>query len=145
MRLYLLRHAESSRANPGLRDFDRPLAEGGRQEIEQMAQVMVRNVYLPARIACSTAQRARETMAPLLRHFSAEMHIHLTRRIYEADASALLAEIRMSGGDATSLMLIGHTPAMAELARMLVTGADGEADMRLDHFPTAALAVIDIQ
>lgn len=143
LRLYLLRHAQSSRATPGLRDFERPLAEAGRLEIERMAQLMVRNVYLPDRIACSTAQRTRETLAPLLTHFPAEMDVCLTRRIYEADADALLAELRTCGGEAVSLMLIGHNPAMEELARMLVGQEDH--DRRLDGgFPTAALAVIDI-
>jgi phosphohistidine phosphatase len=141
MRLYLLRHAKSSRITPGSTDFDRPLSEEGRMEMERMAQVMVRSGYQPGRITCSTAQRARETLAPLLPRLRAEMDICLTRRIYEADAAALLAEVRMRAGDAESLMLIGHNPAMAELARLLVAEEE-----RLDgSFPTAALAVIELR
>lgn len=145
LRLYLLRHATAVRGGPHLKDFDRPLAEAGRAQAEQLAGIVVQNGYAPARIVCSTAQRARQTLEPLLQHFPDDTDIELTRRSYEADVEALLAEVRSSGDGIGSLLLVGHNPATEELAHLLVGNGDGDATARLaGGFPTAALAVIDI-
>jgi phosphohistidine phosphatase len=37
LRLYLLRHARASAAEPGMADFDRPLSERGRRDAEATA------------------------------------------------------------------------------------------------------------
>ncbi len=145
LRLYLLRHAQASRGGLTVRDIDRSLAESGRSEMDGMARLMVRNAYMPERIVCSSARRTRETLAALLPHLPADLDIGVTRRVYEADDEALLAEIARCGGEASSLLLIGHNPGIEDLARMLVAGGDAEAIAELEAaFPTAALAVIDL-
>jgi len=144
LRLYLLRHAKSSWAEPGMADFDRPLAERGHLSATAMGHLMTEEAFLPELLLCSTAQRTRETLAYLLAHFRHEMTVRLTRGIYEASADDLLGLIRQWGGTARSLLLIGHNPAIEELAQSLAPSGDEPALTRLAaKFPTAALAVID--
>ena len=49
------------------------------------------------------------------------------------------------GGDAETLMLVGHNPAIEDVASLLAGRGDTATLKRLhDKFPTAALAVIDV-
>ncbi len=143
VRLYLLRHAKSSWDEDG-DDFDRPLADRGREAIARMAPFIAAQGYEPAVIACSSALRARETLAALIPHLEGEIDVKLTRRIYDADPENLLEDIRGTGGTANSLMVVGHNPAMEEVAGLLASEGEGDALRRMqEKFPTAALAVIE--
>ena len=67
MRLMLLRHAKSEKAEPGMRDRDRRLNDRGRKDAARIAAYMVQQALLPDRALVSSAQRTRETwerMAP---------------------------------------------------------------------------------
>lgn len=143
-RLLLLRHAKSSWTDPGRADFDRPLNSRGRSAAPAIAKFMVQQGLLPQRIVCSTAQRARETLALMLPHMASDMEVAFTRRLYEADAEGYLTAARMAGGTANTLMLVGHNPAMEEVAMVLAPAGDARAlTLMREKYPTGALAVID--
>lgn len=142
LQLLLLRHAKSSWSDPSLADFDRPLNARGRDAAPTMGAVMAEQGIVPQRIICSTAQRARETLALVLPHLSADMEVTFTRRLYDADGEGYLKAVQ-SGGTANTLMLVGHNPAMEDAAMVLAPSGDEEALNRLrDKYPTCGLAVI---
>ncbi|MEJ8574415.1 histidine phosphatase family protein [Microbaculum marinum] len=144
LRLMLLRHAKSSWDVPGKADFDRPLNERGRAAAPRMASYMAENGLLPERIVCSAALRAVETLALVLPPISADMEIILSRRLYEADGEGYLTAVREAGGTAASLLLVGHNPAMEDVAGLLAPVGDAVALAEMhEKFPTAGLAVID--
>lgn len=146
IRLLLLRHAKSSWDDPDLKDFDRPLNDRGREAAQLMAAFMGFEGLLPARILCSSAQRTRETLAHLLLHFPEDADICLSRRLYEADAPGYLEAIRDYGATATTLMVIGHNPAMEDVATILAPIGDAPALAAMhEKFPTCGLAVIDFE
>jgi phosphohistidine phosphatase len=123
-------------------DFDRPLAKRGRKEAAEVAELIVRECYFPARVLCSTALRTRETLAALLPILPEDTEVTLTREIYEATADRLLRTIRQVG-DSPSLLLVGHNPGLEDLARMLADDGSSDALVRLRaKFPPAGLAVI---
>jgi phosphohistidine phosphatase len=143
-RLMLLRHAKSDWAVPGARDHDRPLNPRGRESAPKMGAYMVRHALVPDLILASTATRVRETLDLLLPAFADVPKLVHDKRLYEAEAAALLAIVMETARPVHSLMLVGHNPALAELAALLI--ASGDVEMRqqlLEKFPTAALAVID--
>lgn len=143
-RLMLLRHAKSSWDAPGVADFDRPLNARGRHAAPLMGRHMAAHALLPDRIVCSTARRTRETLAGLLAHFDNDLDIRLTRDLYDSGRGQYLDSIRAVGGGARQLLVIGHNPAMQEVAVDLV-GAGNPALIGAiaADYPTAALAVID--
>jgi len=144
--LSILRHAKSGKDDPHLADFDRPLNERGYREADEMANLIIARAWQPARILCSSSQRTRETLAPLLPLLKSNTTIELTRRIYDATAETLLDIIREQNGAPRSLMLIGHNPGLEELARVLPGRGDGPALSRLRvMFPPASLAVISFE
>lgn len=143
-RLLLLRHAKSDWASGATSDFDRPLNKRGRKAAPIMGRWCADNGLYPQRIICSAALRTRQTLAGLLPFFPADCTINITRRLYEDDVSGYLEAVR-GGGDAETLMLIGHNPSTQELACLL--GARGDEAIITavhTHYPTCGLAVIDI-
>jgi phosphohistidine phosphatase len=65
-------------------------------------------------------------------------------RLYEASKDGLLKVIHEVEPGIRTLLMIGHNPAVGELARLLVGHGDRYAFARLSRaFPTCAFAVID--
>ena len=140
-RLYLLRHAKSSWDEPGLPDRDRPLAPRGRRASKVMADHLRDERIAPELVLCSPSQRTRETLERI--GLDQRSKVRIEDDIYGASPADLLDLLRRVPDDLESAMLIGHNPAMQELALSLAeTGADRER-MR-QKFPTAALATLEL-
>lgn len=142
--LFLLRHAKAGWAEPGMRDFDRPLDATGKADAEAMGAAMRACGYAPELVLCSSAKRCRDTLDGLLRH-SAIDHRRVSHldALYTEDAHGYLTIIHEYGQKAASMMIIGHNPMMEDLA-MAISG-DGEDQARgamIGGFPTSGLAVI---
>jgi phosphohistidine phosphatase len=143
--LFLLRHAKSSWAESGLSDFDRPLASRGIKAAPKIGGFMGEGGFAPDHILCSAAQRTRETLGLILPHLKGEPTITMSRAVYEADDEgdlmALIAGMQAAGPQ--RLMLIGHNPAMQDLAVSLAgRGAPDDLKALAEKFPTAALAIL---
>lgn len=134
--VYLVRHAKSSWADPGMADFDRPLNDRGLRDAPDMARrFRARNEPVDLLVS-SPAKRAITTA----RIFAQELGIEQVRteeRIYEAHFRALEGLLTTLPDEARSVMLFGHNPGFSLLAQEL-TG-DGVGDM-----PTCAIVRIDL-
>jgi phosphohistidine phosphatase len=136
--LYLLRHAKSSWDDPSLADHERPLAPRGERAATAMGEHMRSSEISPALVLCSSAVRARQT----LERASIEGEVRVDDGIYGASEGDLVAILRGLPAEVESAMMIGHNPAMQELALMLA--AEGP-ELRRIHgkFPTGALATLE--
>jgi len=140
--IWLLRHAKSSWDDPGLADRDRPLSPRGVRGAAAMAAYLA-TVDVPRLVLCSAGLRARQTLAWVLPSLGIDLEIRIEPELYTFDADVLLERLCRLEGDVTSVMLVGHNPALEELAIALST--DGELRRRLDQkYPTAALATIEL-
>jgi phosphohistidine phosphatase len=135
--LYLLRHAKSSWDDPAVADHDRPLASRGRRACRMIAKHLRSEGIRPALVLCSSAARSRETLERIgVGSGGPGVRIEIEAGLYGACAGDLLGRLRELG-DIDSVMLIGHQPAIGELATSLaLRRALGE------KFPTAALATL---
>jgi phosphohistidine phosphatase len=152
-RLVLLRHAKS--AWPDVPDHERPLAPRGRRDAPVAGRWLRDAGYLPDQVVCSTARRARETWELVRDGLGATPPERYEREVYHASATDLLWLARHESAQVRTLLLIGHNPAMHELAVLLAghggsappdggAGADGGGPyerLRV-KFPTAAIAVL---
>lgn len=144
LRLYLLRHAKSSWANPALADYDRPLNKRGRNDMPNLARYMTKHNYQPERILCSGAMRTRQTLAGILPGLSSDTSIQLLNALYEGYAPDYLVLLRQYAQDSKSLMIIGHNTGMQEIAlRLIGRGSPKLINDIETKFPTGALAVLD--
>jgi phosphohistidine phosphatase len=134
--LLLLRHAKSSWKNGNMRDFDRPLNNRGTKAAPMIGRLIRKKKLRPDVVLSSSAERARQTAALVLKSAQLKTDLRHDERIYEAGAPRLLEIVSQIDDDADVAMLVGHNPGLEELLEDLT----GEAR----HLPTAALARIEL-
>ena len=142
--LFLLRHAKSSWDDPNLADHDRPLAPRGRRASRLIAAYLRTQRITPAQVRCSSSARTRETLARISPGFAGEVEAEIEDDLYGASAGELLARLRKVSSTVESLMVIGHAPALPELARRLA-GRGADLERLRGKFPTAALATLSFE
>lgn len=142
--LYLLRHAKSSWDNPNLPDHDRPLAHRGQRAGAAMAATVAALTPRPDLIVCSTAARAQGTL-DLVRPSQPDVPVRLDPVLYTFDVPPLRLHLEGLDEDVTSVLVIGHNPALELLARSLAATDTRPPMERLRRkFPTAALAELEL-
>jgi phosphohistidine phosphatase len=141
--LYLLRHAKSSWDDPALPDRERPLAARGCRACELVAEHVRRREITPALVLCSSSTRTRETFERVSAGFSRPVEALIEDGLYAATAAELLTRLRTVDGAVASVMLIGHHPAVQELAVSLVR-AEPQQRTLSGKFPTGALATLTV-
>ena len=144
-RLVLLRHAKSDRGELLQSDFDRPLADRGRDASRQVGVYLRESNFVPDLILCSPSRRTMETLESLPRASFPNAEVHEISALYHAEASTLLETIQNSNDKFMTLLVIGHNPGIQQLAIDLSGRSNDLPARRLaEKFPTAALAVYDI-
>ncbi len=112
--------------------------------------------HLPDQVVCSTARRARETWQLAQAELGASPPVSFDSRVYQASAVKLLDLVRCTPPTARTLLIVGHDPAVPELAVALAAASQlaraevvsdaGPPDMfdrMRAKFPTAAVAVLE--
>jgi phosphohistidine phosphatase len=149
-RLVLLRHAKS--AWPDVPDHERPLARRGRRDAPAAGRWLRDAGCVPDRVLCSTAERARQTWQLLRTGLGASPPVTFERRVYQASAAELLDLIHLAPSTVRSLLVVGHDPAIQDLALSLAAagtsaGSSAATARALDRmrakFPTAAIAILE--
>jgi phosphohistidine phosphatase len=145
-RLILLRHAKS--AWPDVPDHERPLAGRGRRAAPAAGRWLRESGYVPDRVLCSTAQRARETWQLAEEGLGAHPPTTFEDRVYGASAAELLDLARQTPSGVRTLMIVGHEPAMRDLTLELAStqpdkaGEEEALERVRAKFPTSAIAVL---
>jgi len=145
-RLIVLRHAKSAWPE-GVADHDRPLAPRGRRDAPAAGRWLRKSGFIPDRVLCSTAQRARETWQLAEDKLGAHPQTIFEERVYGATSAGLLDLARQTPPGIRALLIVGHDPAMQELILELASaepgdqGRDALGQVRI-KFPTAAIAVL---
>jgi phosphohistidine phosphatase len=134
--LFLLRHAKSENAAPGLTDLDRALNERGRKEAQALGQYIKKENVRFDLVFCSTAKRARETTELVLASAELTSNVRYEQRIYEAGPLRLLEVVSEIEQSAKAVLVVGHNPALEELIQLLTD--------RVEQLPTCTLAKIDV-
>lgn len=137
-RLVLIRHAKAA---GGAVDADRPLTEGGARQAAAIGPWLEQAGLVPDRVLVSPARRAAQTWEAAAPTSAARPTTE--PRIYDNTLDALLAAIRETPDDVTTLALVGHNPSIGELVHALDDGQGSPAARQaLDaSFPTGAVAV----
>jgi len=144
MRLMLLRHSKSDKAEPGVQDHVRALNPRGRNDAAKLGAYLARHALVPDRVLVSTARRTRETWAGVAASLTSTPAVKFDDRLYNSSADGILASIKETEGAGPPLLVIGHNPGMHDIAMHLIASGDVEARERLSEgLPTSGLVVID--
>ena len=144
-RLILLRHAKSDW--PDVPDQERPLAKRGRRDAPVVGRWLRRHGYLPDTVICSVARRTRQTWDRVAPELGGSPSVTFEPRAYAASALTLLYLVRELPATSRAALLIGHNPAIEELATHLSEALDAEGAPPAPglRFPTAAVAVLEFR
>ena len=142
--LSLLRHAKSSWADPGLDDYERPLAKRGVNAAAEIGKYLKRQKLRPDLILCSGAVRTRATLDLVLAELGTPApEVRYDDALYRTSPDAMLGVLLKIDSPNRHVMMIGHNPELHELSLSLI--GDGRPDdtaALAEKFPTAAVAVI---
>jgi phosphohistidine phosphatase len=122
MDLILWRHAEAREALDGEPDLQRPLTPRGLKQADRMAEWLNRFLPESTRILVSPSLRTRQTADALDRKY------RVTEALApEAGVTQLLTAVRWP--DAREpVLVVGHQPALGQVAACLMSGADAVQD-----------------
>ena len=116
MELILWRHAE---AEDGMPDDARPLTEKGEKQAEKMAAFLRTRLPHDTRILVSPAKRTQQTAHALTKHFITDPDV-----APGASPETIMKAAGWPDGDG-SVLVVGHQPALGEVAALLMTGHAG--------------------
>jgi len=130
---------------PGIRDFDRPLDDRGREEAARLATTMTVNGFKPDLVYCSNARRCVETLAILLARGNHKPRVEHSDSLYAASHDAYLDVIASAHDESIqSIMIIGHNPMIEDTAHALFKNDTTVYEEALGGgFPTAGLLILD--
>ncbi len=142
---HLLRHAKSSWKDVDLADHERPLTKRGRATAKAIARYMKRSRIEPDVVLCSTAVRAKETLAPIAKRLK-PAKVVFESGIYEVPQRQLWKYLRDLPKKADTVLMIGHNPGLHNFA-LALAGPDSATSLPPPQakFPTGALATFSFE
>lgn len=145
-RILVMRHAKSDWADPGVQDFDRPLAGRGRRAAAAMGVYMGDEGLVPDLVLCSAARRAVETWSMVARVSGMAPEVVAERSLYMAAAGTLFERTHAVDDGIGCILFVGHAPGFNGFACRLAGDRKSAAWRRMaEKFPTGALAVLDLE
>ena len=134
--LIVVRHAKSSWANIGERDFDRTLNERGKEDAPLMAEKLLKkNIKVDAFVS-SSAKRARKTARAFAEVFGkTKEEIILSDDLYNAPAPTFYATIDGLKDEYESVAVFAHNPGITDFTNSL-------CDTKIDEMPTCAMFAV---
>lgn len=143
--LYVLRHAKSSWESPALPDHDRPLDPRGERAALVMGRFMAQRRFLADLVLCSTALRARETLALAGSQWPAMPPVEFMSRLYLNGEQELMRALMTVDDGYRAVLLVAHNPDLHDLVKTLARRGDAEQLARLKtKFPTASFVAIKL-
>ncbi len=137
--LILIRHTKSSWAEPGMRDFDRPIKNDRTEDAEDMARQLNKLCLQPDLILCSPALRTKQTAEHFCNHLPYDYNkILFDMRLYESSAEDYLQVIRETDNKIETLVVIGHNPSITDFANLFLKN-------KLEDMPTTAVAWLQLE
>jgi phosphohistidine phosphatase len=134
--LLVLRHAKSSKDDPSLRDFDRPLNDRGERDAPRAGAMLKDRGLLPQEILSSPAPRARETARLAAESCGFKKDVQLIANFYPGEPQHYLKALKDLPDELDRVMVVGHNPGIEELIWTL-SGT-------LEEIPTAALTHLEL-
>lgn len=113
--LHLLRHAKSGREG-GVADEERPLTRRGIEAARLVGERLPAAVGRIDLVLCSPALRTRQTADLVLAGFDPRPELAVEDGLYLAGRAGLVRRLRRLAEGLGAVMLVGHNPALYELA-----------------------------
>ncbi len=110
LRLILMRHGQASWGQPGDTDHERPLTSHGLGQARHVGVQLTDLGWQPDGALVSDARRTMATWRGLAAVLGAPPQALALSELYDADDADLLELVACIGGEARTLMIMGHNP-----------------------------------
>jgi phosphohistidine phosphatase len=138
-RVYLVRHAKSSKDLPGIEDRGRPLNKRGKKEVARIGRRLKKTGVLAQMIYSSPAKRALDTAKGIAKTMGfPEKKIKVVRGIYNSSIPKLLKVIKSTSDRAQAILIFGHNPEFFNLVNYL-------SPEKVEGFPPCGAFGIDFK
>lgn len=121
-KLIVARHAKSAWDTEAVTDHDRPLNKRGRRDAPRVAAKIAELGWIPDRVYCSDAVRARETwdrMKEALSPKGSSPKVKITSKLYQAGIDAIRKQLAKLDDKSKTVMVLGHNPGWEEAVEAL--------------------------
>lgn len=136
--LIVVRHAKSSWANIGERDFDRTLNEKGKKDAPEMAVKLLNTHIKVDAFISSPAKRARKTAKAFIEAFGkTKGDIILLDDLYNAPSTIFYKTITALQDEYQAAVLFAHNPGITEFVNTL-------CDTHINEMPTCSMFAVQI-
>lgn len=136
--LYILRHAKSSRENPALADFDRPLLEKGLKKSRLITEFLLKHQVTIDLIISSPAVRALATAEIFARALKYPVEeIIQKKKLYLGNTDAYHELFFEVPDHVNSLMIVGHNQSITDFANQFMK-------TKLMNLPTSGIVSINL-
>ena len=146
--LTIVRHGESTPAQPREADYDRGLSERGERQCEELREWASDSDALgrfgPVTALVSSAKRTKETFKRAFAKTDFVLDKHYSEMIYngrrDVTPEDLLIELAAIDPVTTSLLVVAHNPTVLEL--MILLAKELPHSLRRFHYPLGAAYVL---
>jgi phosphohistidine phosphatase len=136
-RLVVIRHAKTE--SHASTDHARTLVDRGKRDSRNLGRWMASAELHPDLLMVSSAARARQTADLVVEELGGEPSVLISDELYGAGPFEVIELCGQVEPEVECLAVVGHNPTMEALAALLLVDDD-----QISHFPTAAVAVIDL-
>ncbi len=135
-RVLIIRHAKSSWAEIGQRDFDRPLNERGLRDAPEMARRLIqRNITIDLFVS-SAANRALTTTKLMMQKMKmSEDQLEIKEELYHAPPSVILSAINDTPDQYNTIAVVCHNPGITVFTNMI-------QGLSIDNVPTCGVLIL---
>lgn len=131
MDLFILRHGEAGKTlSPSMKEFERPLTESGRKEIEAIAESLKDWELDIDRILTSPLRRAEQTASIIAKTLKIQKLLENCDEL-KPEGSRLELYKRLSKMDQqSSVLVVGHEPYLSIMIGDIIAGNTSHIDLK---------------
>jgi phosphohistidine phosphatase len=119
-RLVVVRHAEAGWGGSGS-DFQRPLTQRGLEQALRLGQQLAAVGWHPQAVVHSAALRTTQTWRRMAEALEGTPRVVVSQALYHEGPAAYLRAAASCGGQAGTVLLVGHNPVVGELVELLTS------------------------
>ena len=121
-KIFLIRHASAEPRENREEDFSRALVEKGKEEAFRAGCLMNNLGIKPELAVISSARRVKQTLEFIFKGYGGTIKTTEYKRLFYDSDRDYLDIIREQSNTVDAILLVGHNPAMRDLANFLMNG-----------------------
>jgi phosphohistidine phosphatase len=132
-RLYLIRHAKSSKDILGIKDKERPLNKRGKRDVRSIGKRLKKHGIVLHALYSSPAKRALDTARVVAKKIKfPRKKIKVVPSLYHSNVLKLMKVVKHIDDQVESAVIVGHNPEFLKLVNYLTPRV-------IKEFPTCAV------